>query len=130
MGLQTDFMGAGNPHWKGGVSYDRPSYHRAWRIKNLEQFRRSQLKWLCKQGGCTLEEYEQALVQQNGQCKICGKIPTGNGTSDARLNIDHDHKTGEFRGLICHRCNKALGMVNDSIEILEAMKEYLRGTSS
>lgn len=103
----------------------KQAYHKEWRRLNWDQYRKSQLKWILKQGGCTPEQYETLLIEQGGACKICGKIPGHQGLSDTRLNVDHDHKTGKFRGLICNRCNKALGMVDDSIEILQKMQEYL-----
>jgi len=47
--------------------------------------------------------YDELLAQQNGVCAICGHPP-----KTKRLNIDHDHKTMEVRGLLCHKCNRAL----------------------
>lgn len=52
------------------------------------------------------------------QCEVCGAF--------GRIVFDHDHKTGEFRGWICNRCNVALGMANDNIEILELLIKYLK----
>lgn len=48
-------------------------------------------------------EYDQLLTKQNGVCAICGRPP-----KTRRLDIDHDHKTGAIRGLLCVRCNRAL----------------------
>ncbi len=56
---------------------------------------------------------------QEGKCYICQTVPK-------RLAIDHCHKTGEVRGLLCGNCNTALGMINDSAEILTSMLEYIR----
>jgi len=47
--------------------------------------------------------YEELLASQGGVCAICGSSP-----KTKRLNIDHDHKTMEVRGLLCHKCNRAL----------------------
>lgn len=77
----------------------------------------------------SVEQYIEIELSQNGVCKICGEPEKTN----KRLSIDHDHTCcpGQetcgncTRGLICSRCNKALGMVNDDIELLKKMIEYL-----
>lgn len=67
--------------------------------------------------GVEREEYEAILARQGGVCGICGR--------DEKLVIDHDHETGEIRGLLCHRCNFALGAVEDDIRILSRAIAYL-----
>jgi formate dehydrogenase maturation protein FdhE len=56
-----------------------------------------------KARGLRLDEFEQMKNSQNGMCKICGRMPPHT------LNIDHDHVTGEVRGLLCVVCNTSLG---------------------
>ncbi len=46
-----------------------------------------------------------------------------------RLSIDHDHNTGDIRGLLCHNCNVAIGHLNDDPELLDAAAGYLRTAS-
>lgn len=53
--------------------------------------------------GVSDAEYERLLAAQGGGCAICGATP-----KTRRLHVDHDHKTGAVRGLLCHRCNRAL----------------------
>lgn len=53
--------------------------------------------------GLSLEEYDALLAAQGGGCAICGNPP-----KTRRLDVDHDHRTGKVRGLLCHRCNRAL----------------------
>jgi Recombination endonuclease VII len=53
--------------------------------------------------GITDADYEALLAAQGGGCAICGNPP-----KTRRLHVDHDHKTGKVRGLLCHRCNRAL----------------------
>lgn len=48
-------------------------------------------------------DYEALLALQGGGCAICGATP-----KTRRLHVDHDHKTMRVRGLLCHRCNRAL----------------------
>lgn len=68
--------------------------------------------------------YEEILQRQNHSCLICGRHESDNTKG---LHIDHDHATGKFRGLLCHQCNLALGLVDDSAAILTRMTRYLTG---
>lgn len=70
--------------------------------------------------GITIEQYDVMWEQQNGKCAICGN--TGEGRA---LCIDHDHKTGKIRGLLCVRCNTALGSFRDDINRLRNAILYL-----
>ena len=70
----------------------------------------------------SLEEYNQMLEDQNEKCIICNK--TNN--DGKRLSIDHDHKSGEIRGLLCNHCNIGLGHFKDDINLLERAIEYLK----
>jgi hypothetical protein len=74
-----------------------------------------------KYSGFTQKEYEAKLKEQNYSCAICGT--TDSGPMD--FHADHDHKTGEKRGVLCHKCNTGLGLLKDDIEILCAAIEYL-----
>jgi len=78
--------------------------------------------------GCTAEQYQSLLDTQGGRCAICG-VPEGHRScrgKKCRLAIDHDHRTGEIRGLLCNNCNRALGRFKDSIAILESALRYLK----
>lgn len=62
--------------------------------------------------GITLEQYDKLLESQGGVCAICGTdTPGGMG----RFHIDHDHKTGKIRGLLCNKCNPLLGFHKKTI---------------
>lgn len=67
--------------------------------------KRIRLKSNLKVYNLTLEQYDQMFEDQNGVCAICGGINYGG----RRLVVDHDHKTGKVRGLLCHHCNMCLG---------------------
>jgi hypothetical protein len=56
-----------------------------------------------KELGVSDAEYDRLLEAQDGGCAICGATP-----KTRRLHVDHDHHTGAVRGLLCHRCNRAL----------------------
>jgi hypothetical protein len=78
--------------------------------------------------GCTPEQYQKLLEQQDGKCAICGAVE-GHRSRDGRacrLSVDHDHQTGIVRGLLCNRCNRGLGRFKDSVRILEAALRYLK----
>lgn len=71
--------------------------------------------------GLTWDEYDALLVAQDGRCAICGGRPRKN-----LLAVDHDHKTGEVRGLLCSRCNhRLLGSANDDPARLRKAADYL-----
>jgi hypothetical protein len=79
--------------------------------------------------GITQEQYEEMFRRQNGRCGICQKRhkPYKNGKGKVRnLSVDHDHETGKVRGLLCNRCNMALGMLGDTQDGLKAALRYLR----
>ena len=54
--------------------------------------------------GLTPQDYARLFIAQDGKCGICRRPP-----ASRALDIDHDHKTREIRGLLCHRCNRGLG---------------------
>ena len=78
-----------------------------------------------KKYGITRQDYEDMLAEQNGVCAICGKINRFDAFHQ-RLAVDHNHDTGNVRGILCTSCNSALGMVDDNIEVLEKMISYLK----
>lgn len=79
-------------------------------------------KHYIKKYGITLGEYNVLDESQNGLCAIC-RNPQNN---KKNLSVDHNHKTGKVRGLLCHKCNVGLGMANDNVEVLESMISYLK----
>lgn len=74
--------------------------------------------------GLTLEGYEGMLLEQGGGCAICG-LPPGT----RALHVDHDHRTGEVRGLLCNNCNQGLGRFRDEPDALVAAAMYLIRTA-
>lgn len=80
--------------------------------------------------GITLDEYNQMLKDQNGVCAICGLVETSKDhrTQEVRgLAVDHDHSTGMVRGLLCTRCNTAIGLLSDDPKLLLKAISYLTG---
>lgn len=77
--------------------------------------------------GLTLEQWAVLHDQQGGCCAICGQAPA-NGRWHI-LHIDHDHRTGRIRGLLCHNCNLGIGNFQDNADMLECAARYLRSRS-
>jgi hypothetical protein len=96
---------AGHPVKKSKEASAR--YHRTHKFKSV---------------GITQEIYYSILSEQGGKCAICKTSEWGyNGPA-----IDHDHKTGKARGLLCMKCNTGLGHFDDSFELLNTAIEYLK----
>ena len=108
-----------------------------YRKKNPEIYRKASLKhwnnlddkkkharWI-KRYGVTSEMYLDMFNKQKGTCKICQKECV----SGQVLSIDHCHKTNIVRGLLCKKCNSALGMLNDNIEFFESAITYLKNSA-
>jgi hypothetical protein len=92
--------------------------------KELTDYRQhsTQLK---RKYGITPDSYADMLTTQDGKCAIClcNQCSTGR-----RFAVDHDHKTGKIRGLLCAECNTALGKFNDEIERLKSAIRYLEAS--
>jgi hypothetical protein len=67
------------------------------------------------------EDFQQAWDKQDGKCKICERPFEGT----KKPHIDHDHETGAFRGLLCGRCNAALGLLREDVKIFRSAIKYL-----
>lgn len=72
--------------------------------------------------GITLTDYDKMFEDQSGLCAICHKPET----TGKRLAVDHCHSSGKIRGLLCSNCNRGIGHLQDSVEILNSAIEYLR----
>lgn len=81
--------------------------------------------------GLTIEEYEALAEKQHGLCAICRR-PETTVSKDGRqwtLAVDHDHKTGTVRGLLCTPCNRGIGFLGDDADLLLTAAAYLQGES-
>ena len=111
-------------------------YQSEYRKKHREKAREAVVAWrhtdngrnkiLLRTYGITLDQYNKMLAEQGGVCAIClqpekimhsGKIK--------RLSVDHDHKTGKIRGILCHRCNTTLGQYEDNPDLMRNLITYL-----
>ncbi len=88
-----------------------------------------QREWkLLKKYGMSLEDYNTLLEKQHGVCAICGAAPL-DGELRGELKVDHNHSTGEVRGLLCDNCNKALGLFKDNPKAMRRAAAYVEGGS-
>lgn len=106
-------------------------HHEAETRRNDDDERKAQRLLVMKETfmirryGITLATYLAMHEEQGGLCKICESPP-----SDGKdLGVDHCHATGKVRGLLCGRCNLAIGLLDDSITRLKSAQEYLRSHS-
>jgi hypothetical protein len=96
-----------------------------WAKNNPEKVKENRRKTKLKQKyGISIEQYNTMFKNQDGKCYICHKEHTRR-----PLNVDHNHSNGQVRGLLCDKCNMALGLVKDSTEILTDMIRYLNAYS-
>lgn len=80
----------------------------------------------------TVEEWDALHEKQRGLCAACGKpeIKFNNKSKKIqRLCVDHCHKTGKIRGLLCNRCNRIIGLAEEDLNILELIYKYVKDAS-
>jgi hypothetical protein len=105
------------------------------KIKRYNNMRREKVRefQLMSKYNMTLDDYNKFLEQQNGVCAICKeeeKTTDKWKSSFRRLRVDHSPKTGKVRGLLCHKCNVALGLFKDDSTLLLKAFNYLAQNGS
>ena len=110
-----------------GCDNCRKKYHKIYNqskaFKEYQKYLRdsgySKNYHLKRNHGISLKDFKKILKSQNGVCAICHT------KSHKNLYVDHNHKTGKIRGLLCQKCNFGLGQFNDSIILLNNAIKYL-----
>ena len=109
----------------------RNNANKNWNLRSRtnEGKRREFDKQVLSRYGITLPQYMTILVRQDCVCAICGKPERSklNGKTK-RLSVDHCHKTGKVRGLLCTRCNTAIGLLDDDPQRVKAVIDYLQAS--
>jgi hypothetical protein len=101
-------------------------YNKKYRITNLEKEKeKDRANNLKSNFGISIEDWNKMYEMQNKMCKLCNKQTS---SYKKRLCVDHCHKTGKIRGLLCDTCNRALGLLNDDTSILKKAIAYLENT--
>ena len=101
-------------------------HHKGWVDQNPETVReyRAKDKWTlrkrCARHNITSDEFWAMYEEQDGTCPVCDKAIDAEGSA-----IDHNHETGEVRGILCKSCNRALGLLGDSPETMARAESYL-----
>ena len=95
-------------------------YSREWNKSNPEKCADYQRKM---KYGITAEEYGDIMVSQGGLCQICQRAFS----YELPAHVDHCHETGEVRGLLCNECNLAIGLLRESLWILQRAAAYVGG---
>lgn len=72
----------------------------------------------------SIADYEAMLHKQGGKCALCERTEN---LPFKTFTVDHCHQTNKIRGLLCHKCNTALGQFKDSVAVLLKAANYLEG---
>lgn len=110
-----------------------PCYEAAWRAAHPDRPRKkyrypfvktaarakARRRWQLARYGVTEEQYRDMVVGQAGRCLICHRVP------DKDLAVDHNHETGQVRGLLCSSCNLAIGHLRDKASLARRAAAYL-----
>lgn len=96
-----------------------------WREKNRDKQRAYNNKYSFKRKyGITHDDYDLMYTDQKGKCLICERHQSD---LKQRLCLDHNHATGEIRGLLCHQCNHGIGLFYENVNSLKRAITYLGG---
>ncbi|SRR5258708_4454250 len=112
-------------------------YTQQWRLKNPEKYKEQQYrrnlrrkdpevrnKLMLYRNGLGLQDYNRLFTEQNGLCRGCYRHQS---QFKKAFAVDHDHKSGKVRGLLCDGCNLLLGIAKDNPQTLERLIKYLNG---
>lgn len=126
-------IAASGKAWRLANQEHKKQADKEWRLANAEQKRATNSEWyqgnkdryraidLKRNYGITVEYYDALDKQQAGKCAICGGV----NKNGKRLAVDHEHKTGKVRGLLCLPCNLLLGNAEERVPVLVNAIEYL-----
>lgn len=84
--------------------------------------RKRNRNWKDRGVNCTVTIYDEKFADQQGRCGICGRHQS---EFEKALSIDHNHKTGKIRGLLCSQCNLALGYIESQVNFSSGVEKYL-----
>lgn len=95
-------------------------YNKEYILRDKEKAR---ARWIKRHHNISLEEYDALLLSQNNKCanNQCHTILIGKSR-----HLDHDHETGKIRGMLCNKCNMALGLLRDNPDIVLGLHSYIK----
>jgi hypothetical protein len=113
-----------NEEYRKGKEKYFKNYGKKYRDSHKQElFLKARARIIKQKYGITLDDYEYRLSLQEGKCAIC-KCGVENNYG-RNLAVDHNHETGELRGLLCVDCNRALGLLQDNINNVQSAFSYL-----
>ncbi len=124
-----------NKGWKKKNALKCKEDNAKWYLKNTDKHKQKRdVYWASKKDRMkdwrlqktykiNISEYDALLNKQNMCCAICERHQT---EFQRRLAVDHDHETGEIRGLLCHSCNTGIGSLKDDYRMLDKASQYLK----
>lgn len=102
---------------------EKSIYHKCYRNKNKNKIRlKENRNRLLREYNLTPEQKEQMIISQNFKCKCC--LKDLNSLNSSRIHIDHNHKTGKVRGILCQTCNLAFGLMKECSDNIKRLLEY------
>jgi hypothetical protein len=108
--------------WRDEHPDEKRADSRNYYARSFEKYRARMLR---KKYGLTLAEFSAMQKAQDGRCAAC-KVQFNNEIRDFWPCVDHEHGTGQIRGILCHLCNTTIGQAHDNIKILLGLVRYLR----
>lgn len=106
--------------WRDANPERLKAYNAKHRTENAEGIKKTTRNYSLRTTyGITLEEYQHIFTAQGNCCAVCQN-------TSRRMHVDHDHTTGRIRGILCHNCNIALGLLQDNEHTLTNLAAYLR----
>ena len=106
--------------WREANPVRYAATQRAYKDANKDRLRKQHRdRHLKKSYGIVSEEFDLLVLAQLNLCAICFRY------FGKRLHVDHDHRTGRIRGLLCGKCNKAIGLLDDQPQLAQAAANYL-----
>lgn len=98
-------------------------WHREQRANNTAYAERRRAAELVKAYGITRAQYEEMATRQGHKCAACGRSAADE--KHGILCVDHCHKTGKVRGLLCSKCNLIIGQADDDVTLIRRWADYL-----
>ena len=113
--------------WRENLSHaEREALKFYFREYNKVNKEKLNIKRITRVYGISEEEYTTLLYRKNGNCHICNKPEVVKLRGQKKnLAVDHDKKTGKVRGLLCQKCNQAIGLLNHDVSLLKEAITYL-----
>jgi hypothetical protein len=129
--------------WRMKNAEHKKAYQKEWRAKNVESVKEYQAAYqaeytardeiqaktrqrhLQKNYRLTTFQFNEMWEEQNGKCAICCNSMAPRGRKADAVTVDHNHATGEVRGLLCRACNHGIGNLKDNPDVLANAAKYL-----